>query len=429
MGPRSLLKFGDKLLYTTKLETGGPSQWVEARYGAIDPDSASNYIVMVPPSALPAEAETFDRPIGGGATIKFGVGRVKAGTVMLGELPDGTGHRLIGTPVLSAQDMADMLGRTFLTASEELDPARLPVAPEPARPAATASAPLAKARRSKPSAQGALMATPERPTGGAALRQALTGGLRGAPTGSAASWSIFSQKEDSDDEDDSDSDSAVTSLRAPAMPGLRPAIPTSGSPAAPDMAAMIQLETLKLLDKLSRRDAEGSDSGGDRPSGRKGQGTALHGMHRRRQRYKRHPLKPVRAFVLRTKEQLGVRDDRQVWLLKDLSVALRALFGKMTGLWRCHHLVMEALQFAVDGEPEMTALLLTQMAKALHQVALDGGDWVNAVMILQAVVPDPLRRQQFGGDEGEMEDIQRYRRAVSDLKKSMHGKKTADDDA
>ena len=44
---------------------------------------------------------------------------------------------------------------------------------------------------------------------------------------------------------------------------------------------------------------------------------------------------------------LGVTLGKQAWLNRDLSRKLRACFGKMTGLWRCHYAVSEALQLIV----------------------------------------------------------------------------------
>ena len=41
-------------------------------------------------------------------------------------------------------------------------------------------------------------------------------------------------------------------------------------------------------------------------------------------------------------------------------------------------------------------------AKALHQVALDGGDW--------SVAPDPLAKVEFGGSQRELQRLLSYRK-------------------
>ena len=54
-----------------------------------------------------------------------------------------------------------------------------------------------------------------------------------------------------------------------------------------------------------------------------------------------------------------------------------------------------------------------QVSKALHQVALDHGDWSNAIHLIP--VPDVLSDPQFGGEEVEMKMVQSYRKAMREL--------------
>ena len=55
-----------------------------------------------------------------------------------------------------------------------------------------------------------------------------------------------------------------------------------------------------------------------------------------------------------------------------------------------------------------------QLSKALHQVALDQGDWSNALPMIP--VADLLAAPQFGGDEVEMQMIHSYKKAMKELK-------------
>ena len=51
---------------------------------------------------------------------------------------------------------------------------------------------------------------------------------------------------------------------------------------------------------------------------------------------------------------------------------------------------------------------------ALHQVALDKGDWSNALPMIP--VADILQEPQFGGEEVEMKMIHSYKKAMREIK-------------
>ena len=55
-----------------------------------------------------------------------------------------------------------------------------------------------------------------------------------------------------------------------------------------------------------------------------------------------------------------------------------------------------------------------------EDVAIDGGDWSNAALLVPT--PDLLGRRQFGGAEREMERVQKYKRGLLDLKKKVKDK-------
>ena len=281
--------------------------WVEAGYGAIDPDSASNYIVgsrsrsrsrsRSPRVSLPsATLDHGTRTRGPWAwdecpdceedrwlyrypyPARWGAGGLPRGTLfMCRECGPDTGFRPAGPLPAEDPPPPDPRGSDL-----ELDEV-LPGSGDGVRAASSPTYESDDDDRWKRFGltSGGLQFSDDGELDKMGLRAGHDGALMARPE-----RPVLSRNEDSGYDDDSDSDSA----------------------------AMIQLEALKLLDQLSRRDADGSDSGGDRPSGRKGQATGVHGM-------------------------------------------------------------------------------------------------------------------QFGGDEGEMEDIQRYRRAVPDLNKSTHGKNAADEAA
>ncbi len=66
------------------------------------------------------------------------------------------------------------------------------------------------------------------------------------------------------------------------------------------------------------------------------------------------------------------------------------------------------------------------LLQSLHQVALDGGDWGSAALMLPT--PDPLARQVFGGDEMMLSEIYSYKKAVRELQTRQGGRAEAHED-
>ena len=153
-----------------------------------------------------------------------------------------------------------------------------------------------------------------------------------------------------------------------------------------------------------------SSSGGDDDKGNAG---GLKGIIGLRREYRRHPEKFLVPYVKHCKEVVGVVNDQQQFQLADYSRRIRRQFGRMVGLWRCHLGIQQALQLIADKDTSHGTAYLVQLSKAIHQVALDGGSWENAQHLLPSA--DALEDPSFGGLEGEMLKVQRYRRAIKDL--------------
>ena len=87
------------------------------------------------------------------------------------------------------------------------------------------------------------------------------------------------------------------------------------------------------------------------------------------------------------------------------------------------------IQLSARSRAEAAAHMVTSL-QAMHQAALDGGSWANAVHM----VPDgdPLHRDEFGGDEETLEAVHSYRKSIAELKKKItaagvtEGDETAD---
>jgi len=178
------------------------------------------------------------------------------------------------------------------------------------------------------------------------------------------------------------------------------------------MSDLIQLEMLKQIRKMRKKRGDSSDSDESELDFKSGRAD-FEGIQRLRKRFQKHPEKFVPAYTTRTKSNLGVRSERQQWAFIAENKRLRALFGKMSGLWMAHGILMEIVQFHHDGMETHAGALAVQGCKALHQVAIDKGDWVNAKLLLP--LEEPGERAKFGGDEMELKVIHKYRRAMKEL--------------
>ena len=132
----------------------------------------------------------------------------------------------------------------------------------------------------------------------------------------------------------------------------------------------------------------------------------------------------IKSHIKQVLGNLGVRDQRQVWSLTDFSRKVLYTFSHMKGLWRCHYYVSEALHLLLDGHILHGVAYLCQVLKAIHQAALDHGDWRTASLLVPT--PDPLQRPTFGGTEVELADIHSYQRSITELQKKVNYQPEAD---
>ena len=189
----------------------------------------------------------------------------------------------------------------------------------------------------------------------------------------------------------------------------------------PQVQLLMQMKMLKALDRLGKKRSEDSGSDSDERNG----GLPAHmvggfrGVARARRRFKKYPRRIVQSHLDRVQQELGVTHASQFWQLRDHSRKLRASFGKMVGLWRAHYIIAEALQHQLENRPDHCSATLALALEAIHQVALDDGDWLNASLMLP--FEDPLAKAQFGGSEEQMAEITRYRRALKDLRSRTEG--------
>ena len=116
-------------------------------------------------------------------------------------------------------------------------------------------------------------------------------------------------------------------------------------------------------------------------------------------------MRVVASYRAKSMAKLGVRvaaDGRlsAPFAHTATSEQLRLAFGRMLGLWRCHHGASSIFEIVEERRTEEGAAALVQLCKALHQVAIDNGTWANTALLLPW--EDPTERDLCGGDDAEM---------------------------
>ncbi len=208
-------------------------------------------------------------------------------------------------------------------------------------------------------------------------------------------------------------------------PGAQPAASVGGAPlmpgtwagfggGPPDLQQMINLEMLKMMRKMRGVERD-SDSDSEDGLGRGGREKRdFDGIQRSRRKFRKQPKKVVESYVTRVRSELGVNSPTQHWELRDYSKKVQPLFGRMRGLWRCHHAVSEMVQLLLAGDLERGAAFGVLLLQGLVQVAIDQGSWENGALIIPT--EDPLSRPVFGAEEQMLKDIFRYRKALKELR-------------
>ena len=213
----------------------------------------------------------------------------------------------------------------------------------------------------------------------------------------------------------------------PAPAGPVPAPPAFGGawgPQQQQMYFMMQQQAqqqemhhamLQAMDRVGQRGGgTGSDSENEIEGGSSSrQQRGFSGVQRLRRRYEKFPEKQSQAYLDKVMQELGIVNSAQPWLCTDFSRRVLPTFGKMRGLWRTHHGISEALQHAIEGRSAHCVAHLCALLQAIHQAAIDHGDWQVAALLVPTA--DPLARSQFGAGERELVDVHAYRQAMQQL--------------
>lgn len=178
------------------------------------------------------------------------------------------------------------------------------------------------------------------------------------------------------------------------------------------MTLQLQLELVRELRRLRRHQSDSESSGAELEGGSRKFGSVA----RMRKKIFREPWAHRRRYREAVKLALGVKSPEQVWQYRDHSRKVLGSFSRFRSFWRCHYSISEALAAFYQGLTGEGCCHLVQLQKAIHQAALDGGDWSSATLLLMH--QDPLSRSRWGGGEDEMHQVCGYRKALADLQKS-----------
>ena len=188
-----------------------------------------------------------------------------------------------------------------------------------------------------------------------------------------------------------------------------------------DPTLQVQLEMVRTLQQMRRGHsghAEHSDDGEDAGYMREVKASGISDLHRQRRLLTEQPLRAVMLYRQRVMRRLGVSlleggQPSAPWQHTDYSNRVKPHFGRMTGLWRVHYGLSKMLSLAEMKQRDLLAATIVQMLKSVHQVALDGGGWQNAVLLRPW--QDPLSKELWAGEDQEMATAARYSRAIRDL--------------
>ena len=275
---------------------------------------------------------------------------------------------------------------------------------------------LAEGRRGRQASRSQSRATRE---------QQLFGGLEGFEnlwkTQSKGNAAQTAEEEDDDNDEDEEE------LEAPVRGDKRGKHCKASSSGVGDMTTLMNLQMMAMMQKMSKK-MGGSDSSGSEGEnlGRGGE-PDFTGISKMRKKFRTRPETFLQSYTERTKADLGVRDNRQVWRFADNGRRLRPVFGKTSGLHRAMNLFLEVVQLHHDRQPDQACALAIQAAKALHQVAIDKGSWENATLLIP--LEEVGERSKFGGDEKELRGIYKYRKSLRDLRTLAQSQKTEEEEA
>lgn len=135
---------------------------------------------------------------------------------------------------------------------------------------------------------------------------------------------------------------------------------------------------------------------------------------------RKRPLKYVKQYVQEVEEELGV-DNGKPYNLHDMG--RRVSWGKQKSLQRTHYILSEVLTLLLKKKYEQATLQTMLGLRAIHQTALDQGDWSLSWLLTH--LPNVWDRKQWGGSAEELGNVAAYLRSMEELNKSAERARNA----
>ena len=171
-----------------------------------------------------------------------------------------------------------------------------------------------------------------------------------------------------------------------------------------------QVEILKKLKLTWRRSRDKSFSS----AASRGDKSGLIGVAHLRRRYRKKPGLLIRRYLQQQREISGVGHPRTAWHLRVSSRRPPKTFGVIEGFSLAHVGLQEVIWIGLEGQHLPSVTSACQPSQLLHQVALDPGDWWDALPLIP--VANALLEPLFGGKGVKMRLVKSYKKAPKELK-------------
>lgn len=222
---------------------------------------------------------------------------------------------------------------------------------------------------------------------------------------------------------------ASGSKESPLQEALLRSLKKGGDP----LQAMLAMQMLEKFEKKrhsrhsrsrsSSKSSSGSTSSEESSHRRhrtKGHARAIEEYQASRKRMRRKPLRYIKQYIKEVEEELGVEGGKP-YTLHDFGRKIS--WGKQRSLQRMHYLLSEILTLLLQKKYERAGLQTMLGLRALHQTALDQGDWSLSWMLTH--LPNVWDRKQWGGSAEELANVASYLRSMEELNKNAEKARSA----
>ena len=199
------------------------------------------------------------------------------------------------------------------------------------------------------------------------------------------------------------------------------------------LQAMLAMQIADRLEKNRRRRKSSKSSHSSRSDSsrssrshsgerhrQRGHAKAIENYRASRRRMQKKPLKYVKHYVREIEEELGV-DNGKPYNLHD--IGRRVSWGKQKSLQRTHYILSEVLTLLLQKKYERATLQTMLGLRAIHQTALDQGDWSLSWLLTH--LPNVWDRKQWGGSAEELGNVAAYLRSMEELNRSAEKARNA----